>query len=87
MSLKVLLSLRQILFAYVMIYALAVSFTKLSIVLFYRRLFGMNWGLWFCAFLVVAYCITVIVTILVSCQPLRYFWVSIPCAQDPLLPH
>ncbi|KAG4419194.1 hypothetical protein IFR04_007695 [Cadophora malorum] len=64
----------KILFAYVIIYALAVSFTKLSIVLFYRRLFGMNWGLWFCAFLVVAYCITVIVTILVSCQPLRYFW-------------
>ncbi|KAK0109151.1 hypothetical protein ONS96_002976 [Cadophora gregata f. sp. sojae] len=64
----------KILFAYVMIYALAVSFTKLSIVLFYRRIFGMNLGLWLCTFLVVAYCVTVIVTILVSCQPLEYFW-------------
>ncbi|PVH85246.1 hypothetical protein DL98DRAFT_546260 [Cadophora sp. DSE1049] len=64
----------KILFAYVMIYGLAVSFTKLSIVLFYRRIFGMNWGLWLCAFLVVAYCVTVIVTILMSCQPPEYFW-------------
>ncbi|KAH6713193.1 hypothetical protein BKA61DRAFT_675438 [Leptodontidium sp. MPI-SDFR-AT-0119] len=63
-----------ILFAYVIIYALAVSFTKLSIVLFYRRIFGMNWGLWFCTFPVVSYCVTVIATIVVSCQPLEYFW-------------
>lgn len=69
----------KILFAYVMIYAVAVSFTKLSIILFYRRIFEMNWGLWICSFLVVAYCVTVIVTILVSCQPLEYFWVCLRC--------
>ncbi|KAH9218779.1 hypothetical protein DL95DRAFT_457982 [Leptodontidium sp. 2 PMI_412] len=65
---------QQILLAYVIIYALAVNFTKLSIVLFYRRIFGMNWGLWFCTFLVVSYCVTVIATIVVSCQSLEYFW-------------
>ncbi|KAH8804479.1 hypothetical protein F5884DRAFT_407489 [Xylogone sp. PMI_703] len=64
----------QILFAYVMIYAVAVTFTKLSIVLFYRRIFGMTWHLWICVFLAVSYMVTVIITINVACRPLPYFW-------------
>lgn len=59
-----------------MIYAIAVTFTKLSIVLFYRRIFGMTWPLWICIFLVLSYCITIIVTITTGCQPLSYFWAS-----------
>lgn len=59
-----------------MIYASAVTFTKLSIILFYRRIFGMTWHMWFCVFLAVSYWFTVIVTINVSCHPLPYFWVG-----------
>lgn len=61
-----------------MIYACAVTFTKLSIVLFYRRIFGMKWTLWLCAFLALSYLVTVVVTILVACRPIPYFWVSLP---------
>lgn len=64
----------QILFAYVMIYATAVSFTKCSIVMFYRRIFGITWSLWICLFLVWSYWFTIIVVICTGCQPLEYFW-------------
>lgn len=60
-----------------MIYACAVTFTKLSIVLFYRRIFGTTWGLWACIFLIISYWVTVIVTAIAACQPVEYFWVSI----------
>ncbi|KAL5356324.1 hypothetical protein BJX96DRAFT_171508 [Aspergillus floccosus] len=64
----------KILFAYVMIYATAVTFTKASIVLFYGRIFGFRWSLGIGLFLVIGYWITIIVTINVACRPLPYFW-------------
>ncbi|KAH8431360.1 uncharacterized protein LDX57_009018 [Aspergillus melleus] len=64
----------KILFAYVMIYATAVTFTKASIVMFYGRIFGFRWTLGIGLFLVIGYWITIIVTILVACRPLPYFW-------------
>ncbi|KAL4898334.1 hypothetical protein BDV59DRAFT_3196 [Aspergillus ambiguus] len=64
----------KILFAYVMIYATAVTFTKASIVMFYGRIFGFRWSLGICLFLVIGYWITIIVTINVACRPLPYFW-------------
>jgi hypothetical protein len=60
-----------------MIYACAVTFTKLSIVMFYRRIFGITWSLYVCVFLVLSYWFTIIVTINVGCQPLQYFWVGL----------
>ncbi|ETI24669.1 hypothetical protein G647_04038 [Cladophialophora carrionii CBS 160.54] len=64
----------QILFAYVMIYAGAVSFTKASIVMFYWRLFHQKWTTYVCLFLVWSYFVVIIVTINTGCQPLEYFW-------------
>ncbi|KAJ9634390.1 hypothetical protein H2199_009048 [Coniosporium tulheliwenetii] len=64
----------QILFAYVMIYATAVTCTKASIVLFYRRIFNLKWSAYVCMFFAIGYWITVIVTINVACRPLQYFW-------------
>ncbi|KAJ5360911.1 hypothetical protein N7517_010102 [Penicillium concentricum] len=64
----------KILFAYVMIYATAVTCTKASIVLFYGRIFNFRWSLGICMFLVLGYWITIIVTVAVACRPLPYFW-------------
>ncbi|OQE24859.1 hypothetical protein PENFLA_c009G01654 [Penicillium flavigenum] len=64
----------KILFAYVMIYATAVTFTKSSIVFFYGRIFNFRWSLCICMFLVIGYWVTIIVTVAVACRPLPYFW-------------
>jgi hypothetical protein len=66
----------QVLFAYVMVYATGVSFTKFSILMFYRRIFGdqIRISLWICSFFVIGYWVTVCVTILVACRPIPYFW-------------
>ena len=64
----------QLLYAYVMIYATAVTCTKVSILLFYRRIFGIKYSLYLCLFLTIGYWITIIVTINVGCRPLDYFW-------------
>ncbi|KAJ5197350.1 hypothetical protein N7449_007829 [Penicillium cf. viridicatum] len=66
----------KILFAYVMIYATAVTFTKSSIVFFYGRIFNFRWSLGFCMFLVLGYWVTIIVTVAVACRPLSYFWLA-----------
>lgn len=66
----------QILFAYVMIYATAVTFTKASIVTFYGRIFQFRFAFWVCLFFVIGYWITIIVTIFVACRPLPYFWLA-----------
>lgn len=47
---------------------------KVSIILFYRRVFGMNWQMWVCLFLSVGWGIGCIIAFLVACQPLSYFW-------------
>lgn len=57
-----------------MIYATAVTCTKASIVLFYRRIFNLRYSLILCMFLVLGYWVTIIVTISVACRPLEYFW-------------
>lgn len=66
----------QILFAYVMIYATAVTCTKASIVMFYGRIFNFRRSLAVGMFLVIGYWITIIVTISVACRPLPYFWLA-----------
>ncbi|KAJ5803975.1 uncharacterized protein N7518_000278 [Penicillium psychrosexuale] len=66
----------KILFAYVMIYATAITFTKSSIVFFYGRIFNFRWSLGFCMFLVLGYWVTIIVTVAVACRPLPYFWLA-----------
>ncbi|KAI7088873.1 hypothetical protein KC356_g2985 [Hortaea werneckii] len=64
----------QNLFAYVNIYVIAVSFTKLSIVMFYKRVFQIPKIAWGLVAIVLMYPITVIITICNSCKPLDFFW-------------
>ena len=64
----------QLAYAFVLIYATGVTFTKASILFFYRRLFGTNWAFYVCLGLVVGYWIACIVAWLAGCRPASYFW-------------
>ncbi|KAI0430708.1 hypothetical protein F5Y09DRAFT_307043 [Xylaria sp. FL1042] len=69
----------RLLYAYTFIYAGSVSFTKLSILLFYRRLFerGSVWfkvRLGFAAFFSVGYLLTIWSVAGALCQPTEFFW-------------
>jgi hypothetical protein len=67
-------SMWKITYAFVIIFATSVSVTKLSILLFYRRIFGTNWMYWVCMFLVVGYEVAIVVAFLSGCRPISYFW-------------
>ncbi|KAJ5824021.1 hypothetical protein N7447_006361 [Penicillium robsamsonii] len=64
----------RILFVYVLLYVVTVPLIKFSIILFYRRIFGMTCTMWFCVFLTVGYFISCIVAFLVCCRPVSYYW-------------
>ncbi|EDP55402.1 integral membrane protein Pth11-like, putative [Aspergillus fumigatus A1163] len=64
----------RLLLAYVLIYVVAIPLIKLSIILFYRRIFGMNWVMWICVLLTVGYWFSCTVAFLVCCRPLSYYW-------------
>ncbi|KAI0206715.1 hypothetical protein F4808DRAFT_405021 [Astrocystis sublimbata] len=69
----------RLLYAYTFIYAGSVSFTKLSILLFYRRLFerGSTWfhiRLGFAAFFSAGYLISIWSVAAALCQPTEFFW-------------
>lgn len=64
----------RILFAFVIIYVISAPLIKLSIILFYRRIFGMTYSIWFCVFLSVGYFVSGIIAYLVCCRPVSYYW-------------
>lgn len=64
------------------IFAAAVTLTKVSVLLLYARIFGLAQGrfrlnLWLTGAVTVAYPLTVVVGLLVSCQPVSYYWRSL----------
>ncbi|KAJ2986755.1 hypothetical protein NUW58_g4878 [Xylaria curta] len=69
----------RLLYSYTFIYAGSVSFTKLSILLFYRRLFerGSTWfhiRLAFAAFFCIGYLLSIWAVAGALCQPVEFFW-------------
>lgn len=51
--------------------------TKLSIIMFYHRIFPVRpvtYALYFCAFLVIGWWLAVYIIIVVQCRPVSYFW-------------
>ncbi|PYH75114.1 putative integral membrane protein Pth11-like [Aspergillus vadensis CBS 113365] len=64
----------QILFAYVLKYVVTVPLIKLSVILFYRRIFGMNKAMWLCVALTIGYWFSCTVAFLVCCRPVSYYW-------------
>ncbi|RAH48747.1 uncharacterized protein BO95DRAFT_461005 [Aspergillus brunneoviolaceus CBS 621.78] len=68
------MKLMRILFAYVLIYVVTVPLIKLSILLLYRRIFGMSKAIWFCAVLTIGYWLSCTIAFLVCCRPVSYYW-------------
>ncbi|KAJ5984730.1 hypothetical protein N7481_006829 [Penicillium waksmanii] len=68
------ITVMQILFAYILIYVATVPLIKFSILLFYRRIFGMTWTIGLCMFLTAGYFISCNVAFLVCCRPVSYYW-------------
>lgn len=64
----------KIMFAYVLIYVVTVPLIKLSILLFYRRIFGMTWSIGFCIFLTAGYFISCNIAFLTCCRPVSFYW-------------
>lgn len=64
----------QITYAFVLIFATAVTMTKISILLYYRRLFGATWWHNACMFLVVGYEVAVVIAWLSGVRPISYYW-------------
>ena len=65
---------RQIFFAATIIYFLSLAIVKVSIICFYRRIFGMNWAMWASVFVSVAYFISCTVALILMADPPSYFW-------------
>ncbi|KAJ5162534.1 hypothetical protein N7492_007926 [Penicillium capsulatum] len=66
----------KLLFSHVCIYAAAVTCTKSSIIIFYRRIFNLHLSMYIMMSLIIGYFVSVIITIFVACHPLPYFWLQ-----------
>jgi len=66
--------LYQTTYAFVIVYITCISATKVSILLFYRRIFGTN-VIWYIVFaFTCAHWAEVTITWLAGCQPIDYYW-------------
>ena len=68
------ITVMQILFAYVLLYVVNVPLIKFLVLLFYRRIFGMTWIMWVCVFLTIGYFVSCPIAFLVACRPVSYYW-------------
>ncbi|PVH99474.1 hypothetical protein DM02DRAFT_488481, partial [Periconia macrospinosa] len=61
-------------FAFLFVYAWSVSVIKMSIIVFYRRIFGLTWLGWACIALTICYLVTHLIVLPLFATPLRYYW-------------
>ncbi|KAJ5466908.1 hypothetical protein N7475_004660 [Penicillium sp. IBT 31633x] len=66
--------MKKTLFAYLIIYLAELLFIKCSILMFYRRIFGMNWMISACLFIAYSWAIGSMIAALCACHPVSYFW-------------
>lgn len=67
----------QLIFAMEFVYSCAIPAIKMSVIMFYHRIFAVSnfkYVLYFCTFLVMGWFIGVMVVNLVQCNPPQYFW-------------
>ncbi|KAJ5827699.1 hypothetical protein N7447_004462 [Penicillium robsamsonii] len=67
----------MILFAYLIVYLVELLLIKFSILMFYRRIFGMNWMIWATLLICYGWCIGSMIAALCACDPISYFWTEI----------
>lgn len=68
---------QQTLWAYEFMYGAVVSITKLSIIMFYRRIFAVRtftYVLWFLLSITIGWWIAVYIVAIVQCRPYYFFW-------------
>ncbi|KAJ5364838.1 uncharacterized protein N7496_010551 [Penicillium cataractarum] len=68
--------MKKILFTYLFVYLFELFLIKISILAFYRRIFGRNWSIWICLFLTTGWTVGSMIALLVSSDPVAYFWTS-----------
>ena len=61
-------------YSFVPIYATIVTLTKASILMFYRRVFGINIAHHICMGLVIGWYVAIIIAWFAGCRPASYFW-------------
>ncbi|KAF4309085.1 putative integral membrane protein pth11-like protein [Botryosphaeria dothidea] len=66
--------IQKVVYATALIYTVSVTFTKTSIILYYRRIFGSRIVFYIAIFLITAYFITLFVVMNTGCQPTAYLW-------------
>ncbi|KAJ5490512.1 hypothetical protein LT330_008552 [Penicillium expansum] len=66
--------MKKILFAYLIVYLFELLLIKVSILMFYRRIFGMNWMIWATLLISHGWCIASMIAAICSCEPISYFW-------------
>ena len=69
----------QLLFAVEFVYAAAIPAVKMSVIMFYSRIFAVDsfkWAFYFCTFIVVGWWIGVTVTVAVQCKPYQHLWLQ-----------
>ncbi|KAJ5359939.1 hypothetical protein N7517_009130 [Penicillium concentricum] len=67
----------SILFAYLIVYLVELLLIKVSILMFYRRIFGMNWMIWATLFISYGWCMGSMIAALCACDPIPFFWTEI----------
>ncbi|OQE28590.1 hypothetical protein PENSTE_c003G07442 [Penicillium steckii] len=65
---------KKVLFAWLFVYIFELFIIKASILMFYRRIFGMNWMIWTCLMLSVAWLLGSMIALLVCPEPISNFW-------------
>ncbi|KAJ5589448.1 hypothetical protein N7537_012126 [Penicillium hordei] len=67
-------TMKKILFAYLIVYLFELLLIKVSILMFYRRIFGMNWMIWTTLLVSYGWSIGSMIAALCACEPISYFW-------------
>ncbi len=70
------IKLYQTTFAFVIVYINSITLTKVSILLYYRRIFGTSIIWWIVFSLAIAHGLEVTLTWLVACRPISHFWLQ-----------
>ncbi|KAJ5334382.1 uncharacterized protein N7506_008165 [Penicillium brevicompactum] len=71
------ITMKKSLFAYVLIYLAELLLIKVSILMFYRRIFSMNWMIWTCLVISCCWCAGSMVAALSAPRPVSYFWTEV----------
>ncbi|CAG8037110.1 unnamed protein product [Penicillium salamii] len=73
-TLEHMVTIKKGLFAYVLIYLVELLLIKVSILMFYRRVFNMNWMIWTCLIFSCCWCTGSMIAALSAPKPISYFW-------------